>query len=122
MHRDVVPTSFEENQICDTIKDWVQRTLLFPPLTAWETGRDMEEWLQLVLSCYPLCAVGGSKSLNLERDIDLVERSLQLNLFRKQRHAGKSAAASQLQMVQILLSKLMAVSVGYCWKEVYEEN
>ena len=39
LHRDAVPTSFEENQICDTIKDWVQRTLSFPPLTAWETGQ-----------------------------------------------------------------------------------
>uniref|UniRef100_F6GUH3 E3 ubiquitin-protein ligase listerin n=1 Tax=Vitis vinifera TaxID=29760 RepID=F6GUH3_VITVI len=122
LHRDAVPTSFEENQICDTIKDWVQRTLSFPPLTAWETGQDMEEWLQLVLSCYPLRALGGSKALNLERDIDPVERSLLLDLFRKQRHAGKSAAASQLPMVQILLSKLMAVSVGYCWKEFNEED
>ena len=58
LHRDAVPTSFEENKICDTIKDWVQRTLSFPPLTAWETRQDMEEWLQLVLSCFPLRAVG----------------------------------------------------------------
>ena len=81
MHRDVAPTSLKENKICDTIKDWVQRTLSFPPLTAWEIEEDMEEWLQLVLSCYPLCAVGGSKALNLERDIDPVERSLLLDLF-----------------------------------------
>lgn len=37
LQRDAEPT-FEENQICDTIKDWIQRTLSFPPLTAWETG------------------------------------------------------------------------------------
>ena len=33
LHRNVVPTYFEENKICDTIKDWVQRTLSFLPLT-----------------------------------------------------------------------------------------
>lgn len=82
----------------------------------------MEEWLQLVLSCYPLSAVGGSKALNLERDIDPVERSLLLDLFRKQKHAGKLAAASQLPVVQNLLSKLIAVSVGYCWTEFNEED
>ena len=87
------------NQICDTIKDWVQRTLSFSPLTAWETDQDMEKWLQLVLSCYPLRAVGGSKALNLERDIDPVERSLLLDLFQKQRHAGKSTTTNQLPMV-----------------------
>ena len=82
----------------------------------------MEEWLHLVLSCYPLTVVGGSKALNLERDIDPVERSLLLDLFRKQKHAAKSAAASQLPVVQILLSKLIAVSVGYCWTEFSEED
>ena len=39
LHRDAFPTFHEENQICDTIKDWIQRTLLFPPLAAWETGQ-----------------------------------------------------------------------------------
>lgn len=82
----------------------------------------MEEWLQLVLSCYPLSAVGGLKALNLERGINPLERSLLLDLFRMQRQAGKSVAASQLPVVQILLSKLMAVSVGYCWKEFDEED
>lgn len=33
LRRDVVPTYFKENKICDTVKDWVQRTLSLLPLT-----------------------------------------------------------------------------------------
>lgn len=37
--RDAQPDSFEENPIQDTIKDWLQRALMFPPLIAWQTGQ-----------------------------------------------------------------------------------
>lgn len=84
---------------------------------------DMEEWFQLVIACYPFCTTGSTKSLKLERDISLDERALILDLFRKQRHnATVSAVGKHLQMAQMLLSKLMVISVGYCWKEFTEED
>ncbi|XP_059626408.1 E3 ubiquitin-protein ligase listerin isoform X2 [Cornus florida] len=119
----VQPNPYEENQMHDAIKDWLQRTLSFPPLTAWQTGEEMEDWFQLVISCYPLSAIGGTQRLKPERGISHEERALLLELFQKQRHgAGGSATANKLPMVQMLLSKLMVVSVGYCWKEFNEED
>lgn len=83
----------------------------------------MEEWFQLVFSCYPLKATGGNEIMKLDRDIDHEERALLLNLFRKQRNeSGRSIAANQLPMVQILLSKQMVISLGYCWREFDEED
>lgn len=83
----------------------------------------MEDWFQLVISCYPLSAISRMQGLKPERDISPVERTLLLELFRKQRHgAGSSTAANKLPTVQMLLSKLMVVSVGYCWKEFSEED
>ncbi|KAF2296871.1 hypothetical protein GH714_010633 [Hevea brasiliensis] len=120
---DVELNNSGENWIRDTIKDWLQRILLFPPIVSWQTGQDMEEWFQLVIACYPFSAMGSTKSLKLERDISLEERELILDLFRKQRHnASVLAAGNQLQMAQMVLSKLMVISVGYCGKDFTEED
>lgn len=52
-----------------------------------------------------------------------MERTLLLELFRKQRHGvGTSSIANKAPVVQLLLSKLTAVSVGYCWKELNEQD
>lgn len=110
----------EGNQVWDTIRGWLQRSLLFPPLAAWQSGEDMEEWFQLVISCYPLSATGGAELFKLERNISHDERTLLLELFRKQRHGG--GIANQLPVVQVLLSQLMVISVGYCWKEFNEDD
>lgn len=84
---------------------------------------DMEEWFWLVISCYPLSTMGGIQALKPERNISAIERTLLLELFRKQRHvAGVTAAANQLPVVQMLLSKLLVISLGYCWKEFNEED
>lgn len=80
----------------------------------------MEEWFQLVISCYPLSATGGAELFKLERNISHVERTLLLDLFRKQRHGA--GIANQLQLVQVLLSQLMVISVGYCWQEFNEDD
>ncbi|GMP89850.1 hypothetical protein CsSME_00041233 [Camellia sinensis var. sinensis] len=107
----------------DTIKDWLQKTLLFPPSNTWQTGEEMEDWLQLIISCYPLSAIAGIQGLKPERDIGPMERELLLELFRKQRHGSVSTAANnKLPAVQMLLSNLIVVSVGYCWKEFNEED
>ncbi|KAA8549476.1 hypothetical protein F0562_001160 [Nyssa sinensis] len=120
---DVQHDSFEENQMHDTIKGWLQRTLSFPPLSKWKIGEDMDDWFHLVISCYPLSAIGGIQGLKPERDINPVEKALLLELFRKQRDgAGASATINKFPNVQMMLSKLVAVSVGYCWKQFNEED
>ncbi|XP_040991883.1 E3 ubiquitin-protein ligase listerin isoform X1 [Juglans microcarpa x Juglans regia] len=113
----------KENHMQDALEGWLQRTLLFPPLVSWKIEEDMEDWFELVISCYPLSASGGIQALKQERNISTVERSLLLALFRKQRHgASASSAANQQPVVQMLLSKLMVISVGYCWKEFDEDD
>ncbi|XVF46152.1 hypothetical protein PTKIN_Ptkin03bG0003900 [Pterospermum kingtungense] len=115
--------TFYENEIQDTIKSWLQRALSFPPLVRWQTGQDMEEWFDLVFSCYPLRAMGGVEMMKLERNIGHGERILLLDLFRKQRHENsRSIAANQLPVVRMLLSKLIVISVGYCWREFDEDD
>ncbi|KAK6234537.1 hypothetical protein SCA6_009874 [Theobroma cacao] len=117
------PDPLDEKQIQDTIKGWLQRILIFPPLVTWQTGQEMEEWFHLVFSCYPLRAVGGAEVMKLDRNIGHDERILLLDLFRKQRHNNsRSIAANQLPVVQMLLSKLMVISVGCCWREFDEED
>lgn len=81
---------------------------------------DMEDWFLLVVSCYPLSATEGPELFKMERDISHVEKTLLLDLFRKQRHGA--ATANQLPVVQMLLSQLMVISVGYCWKEFDEDD
>lgn len=84
---------------------------------------DMEDWLQLVLACYPFSAIGGLQALKPARIVSLDERKLLYKLFQKQRCVtGGSAMINQLPVVQMLLSKLMVVSVGYCWDEFSEED
>lgn len=115
--------SFGDFQIHCTIEDWLRRTLSLSSLSAWQAGKDMDDWLQLVISCYPLKTVGSVQALKPERDISLVERALLIELFRKLRHvASASPAAKKLPMVQISLSKLIVVSVGYCWNEFKEDD
>ncbi|EEF44675.1 conserved hypothetical protein [Ricinus communis] len=113
----------EENWMQDTVRDWLQRVLAFPPLVAWQAGEGMEEWFQLVIACYPLRAMGNTKSLKLERNISLEEKTLIFDLFRKQRqNPSLLVVGKQLPVVKMFLSKLMVISVGYCWKEFAEED
>lgn len=79
----------------------------------------MEHWFQLIISCYPLSTI-GAEPLKLERNISPEERTLILELYRKQRHGV--GVTNQLQVVQLVLSKLMVISVGYCWKEFGEDD
>ncbi|KAE9615114.1 hypothetical protein Lal_00048152 [Lupinus albus] len=121
--KDVQPFSSEEKFVQNTVIDWLERALRLPPLVTWKTGRDMEGWLQLVIACYPFSTIGGPQALKPARRINPDERKLLHELFQKQRHvAGGSAIINQLQVVQMLLSKLMVVSVGYCWNEFCEED
>ncbi|XP_010256980.1 PREDICTED: E3 ubiquitin-protein ligase listerin [Nelumbo nucifera] len=116
--------SFKESDVHYIIKEWLQRALSLPPLVSWESGQDIEEWIQLIISCYPLSAIGeiGALKIAQKREISHLEKKLLLVLFRKQRtDSNASTAVSQFPAAQMTLSKLMAVSVGYCWKE-FDEN
>ncbi|XP_020237904.1 E3 ubiquitin-protein ligase listerin isoform X2 [Cajanus cajan] len=115
--------SLAEEFVKNTMIDWLERALSLPPLVTWKTGEDMEDWLQLVIACYPFSTIGGPQALKPARSISSDERKLLYKLFQKQRHvSGGSAMFIQLTVVQILLSKLMIVSVGYCWSEFSEED
>ncbi|XP_047330718.1 E3 ubiquitin-protein ligase listerin isoform X2 [Impatiens glandulifera] len=110
-----------ETLLSDNIKEWLQRTMLFPPLSSWTTGEDMEDWFHLVLSCYPVMVEG--QRLKPGRDISQVEKELLLGLFRKQRDGSHTSVTSnKLPVVQILLSELITISLGYCWKELNEKD
>lgn len=83
----------------------------------------MEDWFQLVISCYPFSAIGGMQAVKLDRVISPLERTRLLELFRKQRlGVGTLTTADLPQVVELLLSKLMVVAIGYCWKEFNEED
>ncbi|KAM0040615.1 putative transcription factor C2H2 family [Helianthus debilis subsp. tardiflorus] len=109
----------KRNEVYDVIEGWLQRTLSFPPLNTWLSGQDMEDWFQLLASCYP---VRGTKQFRPQRDITDVERGLLLELLRKQRLASTSVAVNKLPVVQILLSKLTVVVVGYCWNDFNQDD
>ncbi|KAJ8751318.1 hypothetical protein K2173_016502 [Erythroxylum novogranatense] len=106
------------NLIQDTVERWLQRILSFPPLVIWQAGQEMEEWFWLVATCYPMSASSGTRSVKLERSISHEEKELILELFRKQRQI----ACASVTTSQLMLSKLMVISVGYCWKEFVEED
>ncbi|GER35478.1 E3 ubiquitin-protein ligase listerin [Striga asiatica] len=99
--------------------DWLKKIVSFPPLNAWQDGEDMEHWLQLVISCFPLSTqkVQGIRS---QRDVLSTEREALYELFQKQRQAS-SAVINKLPVVQRLLSQLMVISVAYCW-DYFDEN
>ncbi|KAG6607353.1 E3 ubiquitin-protein ligase listerin, partial [Cucurbita argyrosperma subsp. sororia] len=114
----------KENIIQNTIEGWLQRVLLFPSLSQWQAGEDMEDWLLLVISCYPFSSsMGGLHTLKPDRKISTEESSLLLEIFRKQRNiSGRSSTVNHAPRVQMLLSELMVVSVGYCWKQFNDED
>jgi hypothetical protein len=99
-----------------SVEIWLQKTLSFPPLRELETGEEIEDWFQLVVSCYPL-----TESLKPERHASITEKSLLLELLRKQRH-HTSSSLNKLPLIQTLLSKLIVVTVGYCSTKFDEQD
>ncbi|ONK62651.1 uncharacterized protein A4U43_C07F6420 [Asparagus officinalis] len=137
--KDVVLAPWKDDSVLKSVLSWLQRALSFPPLGSGCSGEpDLEEWVQLIVSCYPLQAIGvpGGCKVELGRDIRHLEKSLMLSLFQKQR-GGKDVSSSQSETPfaasasknlvsssysQLILAKLTAVSVGYCWKEFTEND
>ncbi|CAA2933942.1 Hypothetical predicted protein [Olea europaea subsp. europaea] len=92
---------YSKRKFHDSIVDWLERTVSFPPLNTWQTGEDMEDFFRLVISCFPINAIEQLQGLKRERYISPMEEELLYKLFEKQRqHAGASAVASKLPLVQ----------------------
>ncbi|KAL6642217.1 hypothetical protein ACP70R_020398 [Stipagrostis hirtigluma subsp. patula] len=93
--------------------------------------QDIEDWMQVVLSCFPLRITAGVQKLVLtvEREISDAEKSLLLTLFLKYQtfynKATLSLSTSEPTLsttVELLGVKLTAVMVGYCWTELQEND
>ncbi|XP_072959491.1 E3 ubiquitin-protein ligase listerin [Typha angustifolia] len=126
-----VPLVPPTNDLLNVILSWLQ-TAISCLSSGDPSQQDLEEWVQVVLSCYPLRVIGGFGKLGVElkRDISSVERSLLLNLFRKyQKFYSDAVAPVQSSNGRIILSKsthmtiakLTAVLTSYCLPE-FEEN
>ncbi|OWM68706.1 hypothetical protein CDL15_Pgr024893 [Punica granatum] len=84
---------------------------------------NMEEWLLLVISCYPMNVSDRLKAPKPEWMISIKERTLLLDLFRKQRLGiGVLTACDHLESSQMLLSRLVAISSCYCGDDFAEED
>ncbi|KAK1272073.1 E3 ubiquitin-protein ligase listerin [Acorus gramineus] len=135
----VSPNLMKDDLVEDTITLWLQKALSVPPLLSpIAQQQDLEEWVEVVISCYPLNTSGGIRTLKeaLLRNIGHMERTLLLDLFRKQRCSSNASTTSdQMNSVassipdmypsislQITLAKLTAVSVGHCWREFGEDD
>uniref|UniRef100_M1BHV4 E3 ubiquitin-protein ligase listerin n=2 Tax=Solanum tuberosum TaxID=4113 RepID=M1BHV4_SOLTU len=109
-------------EVQQAIMHWLQRTQSFPPLNAWQTTEDMEDWFYLVISCYPVRQIEGAKGLRPERYVSSTERMLLFELFQKQRKNSALSVINKLPVVQILLSKMILVAVAYCWEDFSEDD
>lgn len=93
--------------------------------------QDIEDWMQVVLSCFPLKITGGTPKLvvKFEREISDAETSLLLTLFSRYQTFYASADSSLSsretmlsKTVELLGVKLTAVMVGYCWTKLGEND
>lgn len=76
----------------------------------------------MALSCFPLSKTGGIGTLKmaLSSNVSQAEKTLLLGLFRKHRCDNASTMPLSVSL-ETTLSRLIAVSVGYCWQE-FDEN
>lgn len=82
----------------------------------------MQDWFQLVISCYPV-SEKAEEAKELQRHVSNEQRTLLLDLFRKQKqYRGASSVVTQLPAVQILLARLIVIAVSYCGNDFNEED
>ncbi|XP_010446177.1 PREDICTED: E3 ubiquitin-protein ligase listerin-like [Camelina sativa] len=102
--------------------NWLEKSLSFPPLVLWQSGEDMQDWFQLVISCYPV-SEKAEEAKELRRHMSNEERTLLLDLFRKQKQdPGASSIVTQLPAAQILLARLIVIAVSYCGNDFNEDD
>ncbi|KAL9169500.1 hypothetical protein ABFS82_04G082900 [Erythranthe guttata] len=112
---------YSESKLHNVTVDWLNRTVCFPSLSTWQSGEDMEDWLQLVISCFPVEVTERMQEIKPARYVFPAERAVLYELFQKQRQ-GASAVLNKLPLVQKLLSELMVISVAYCWEDFDEDD
>ncbi|XP_051134250.1 E3 ubiquitin-protein ligase listerin isoform X2 [Andrographis paniculata] len=113
--------TYSQSELHHATLDWLKKALSFPPLNTWQTGEDMEDWLNLVVSCFPLEVSKSMQDIKPERFISPTERTTLYELLRKQRQAS-SAIVNKLPVVQKLLSELSVISIAYCWEEFDDDD
>ncbi|XP_077233049.1 HEAT/U-box domain-containing protein [Tasmannia lanceolata] len=124
-NKEIPVDSLREDQIQETILAWLRRTLSSPPLISWQTEQhELEGWIQVALSCYPLTTKGGIGTLKMALSIDIseLEKTLLMDLFRKQRCVVNSPNTAKQIALQMMLPKLTAITVGYCWQQFSEDD
>ncbi|KAK8960828.1 E3 ubiquitin-protein ligase listerin [Platanthera guangdongensis] len=121
----------EAVELYDNIIKWHQNMVAFPPLCSLEIGNEeVIEWIQVVLACYPLKLQGGPVEFKVEvlRKISEVEKKLLLSLFRKHRSSATVVPSTSNftfvspMQIDMIISKLTAVTIAYCWEEFTEED
>ncbi|TVU50797.1 hypothetical protein EJB05_02187 [Eragrostis curvula] len=115
-----------------SILSWLDATISCLSSSPMEVPeQDVEDWMQVALSCFPLRITGGGRKLviTVEREIGDAEKSLVLTLFQKYQIFYNSAALSLSTSetalsptIELLGVKLMAVMVGYCWTDLQEND
>ncbi|XP_073156926.1 E3 ubiquitin-protein ligase listerin [Henckelia pumila] len=112
-----------QNELHQPIVDWLRRVASFPPLNAWKPGDglDMEDWFQLIVSCFPVKVIDRMHAIKAERYASPIEKAFLYELFQKQRNDGLSVG-NKLPLVEMLLSKLMVIAVAYCWEDFDDDD
>ncbi|XP_042375339.1 E3 ubiquitin-protein ligase listerin-like isoform X2 [Zingiber officinale] len=119
---EILKDSLHENPTRKYVMSWLENSLSFPSIISAKTEQDVEEWIQAVISCYPLRTTmeTGKFEVSLLRNVSNEEATLLLSLFRKQVCFNDASAATNQK--QIILGKLIAVSVGYCWQKFDKDD
>ncbi|VAI40549.1 unnamed protein product [Triticum turgidum subsp. durum] len=116
----------------ESILSWLNEAISCLSLSTREvTQQDIEDWMQVVLSCFPLEITGGTAKLvvKFEREISDAETSLLLTLFSRYRAFYASAdpslsssGTSLSKTAELLGVKLTAIMVGYCCTKIGEDD
>ncbi|KZV39908.1 hypothetical protein F511_04548 [Dorcoceras hygrometricum] len=114
---------YSQNELHQPIIDWLKKVASFPPLYAWNSGdgAEMEDWFQLIVSCFPVKVAERMQGPKAERYISPIEKAFLYELFRKQRNDGQ-AVGHKLPLVQVLLSKLLVIVLAYCWEDFDQDD
>ncbi|CAN6467178.1 unnamed protein product [Victoria cruziana] len=131
----------KEEQVNTMILGWLGYALSAFSVTNCTGEQDVNDWIEIAISCYPLYTKVGIATFTFEaiKSIDREEQTLLLDLFKRRRLTldalPTSYSASQMplniccgeEMTSSIsdvttFCKLLAVCVGYCWPEFNVED
>ncbi|CAO2145521.1 unnamed protein product [Urochloa humidicola] len=131
-----LPQKVEDSPYADLVRksilSWLEAAISCLSSSPREVPvQDIEDWMQVALSCFPLSITGGAQRLvvTVEREISDAEISSMQTLFQKYQLFYNGAASSLStsetvisRIVELLGVKLTAVMVGYCWTKLQEND